>query len=157
MTSRTRCGSWSGPNGRSPFCVERATRGSSCPRTGDTPLEPGALVNLPRVWLGPNAKLGAGAYLLPDEGGAAVEALARLPMGFPGRVAAARGTPDDLVLVLGTKTELRLGEAAELRLKLDVAATVLRDLSQNERRSLEYLDVSLPTRAVALPRSQVEA
>ena len=29
-----------------------------------TPLEPGALVNLPRVWLGPNAKLGAGAYLL---------------------------------------------------------------------------------------------
>jgi cell division protein FtsQ len=122
-----------------------------------TPLEPGALVDLPRVWLGPNANLGAGAYLLPDEGGAAVEALARLPMDFPGRVAAARGTPDDLVLVLGTKTELRLGEAAELRLKLDVAATVLRDLSQSERRSLEYLDVSLPTRAVVLPRSQVEA
>ena len=78
-------------------------------------------------------------------------------MDFPGRVAAARGTPDDLVLVLGTKTELRLGDAAELRLKLAVAATVLRDLSQSERRSLEYLDVSLPTRAVVLPRSQVEA
>jgi hypothetical protein len=76
---------------------------------------------------------------------------------LPGRVEAARGTPDDLVIVLGTKTELRLGEASELRLKLAVAATVLGALSPDERRELAYLDVSLPTRPVGTEKPQVES
>ena len=122
-----------------------------------TPLEPGALAKLPRVWLGPDVELDAGTFLLPDQGGAAIAALARLPADFPGRIAAARGTPDELVLVLGTQTELRLGEADQLRLKLAAAATVLRDLDPTERKALEYLDVSLPGRAVVLPKAQVEA
>ena len=108
-----------------------------------TPLEPGALAKLPRVWLGPDVDLDAGTFLLPDQGGAGI--------------AAARGTPDDLVLVLGTRTELRLGEADQLRLKLAAAATVLRDLDGTELKALEYLDVSLPGRAVVLPKPQVEA
>jgi cell division protein FtsQ len=119
-------------------------------------LEPGELARLPRVWLAPGTGLGLGTYLLPEEGGAAVAALARVPDRFPGRVDAARGTPDDLVVVLGTKTELRLGEASELQLKLAVAATVLSELGAGARRELAYLDVSLPTRPVGMEKPQVE-
>jgi cell division protein FtsQ len=120
-------------------------------------VEPRALQRLPRVWLPAGREaLAPGTYLLPDEGGALIRALARLPERFPARIEAARGTPDAVVLVLGGKTELRLGEAAELRLKLAVAATVLRSLSSSERRELAYLDVSLPTRPVGAPKPQVE-
>jgi cell division septal protein FtsQ len=122
-----------------------------------TQLEAGERARLPRVWLAPGEKLGLGTYLLPDEGGAAVAALARVPARFPARVDAARGTPDELVLVLGTKTELRLGEASEVRLKLSVAATVLSGLPVAARRELAYLDVSLPTRPVGAPKPQVES
>jgi cell division septal protein FtsQ len=120
-------------------------------------LEPGDLAHLPRVWLPPGDGLGLGAYLLPEDGAAAVAALARVPELFPARIDAARGTPDDLVIVLGTKTEIRLGEASELRLKLAVAATVLRELGPSAGRELEYLDVSLPTRPAGLPKPQVES
>jgi cell division protein FtsQ len=120
-------------------------------------LETGDLARLPRVWLAPGESPQVGTYLLPGEGGAAVAALARIPQRFPGRVDAARGTPDDLVIVLGTKTELRLGEASELRLKLAVAATVLGELSSVARRELAYLDVSLPTRPVGAQKPQVES
>jgi cell division septal protein FtsQ len=120
-------------------------------------VDRGSLERLPRLWL-PRAgeELTPGTPLVDDDGAAAVRALAMLPAGFPARVAAARGTPDDLTLVLGGKTELRLGEASELRLKLEVAATVLRSLSGAERDALAYLDVSLPTRPVGADKPQVE-
>ena len=67
--------------------------------------------------------------------GSSIEALARLPDDFPVEIAAARGSVDDLVLVVeDTKAELRLGEAAELRLKLAVAATVLETSERRRRR-----------------------
>ena len=110
----------------------------------------GSAARLPRVWLGLDAASPQpGVYLLPNEGGLVVEALARVPEDFPVEIAAARGSVDELVLVVeDTKAELRLGEAAELRLKLAVAATVLESLGTQERRELSYLDVSLPTRPV---------
>ncbi|MFN8188206.1 MAG: FtsQ-type POTRA domain-containing protein [Gaiellales bacterium] len=121
-------------------------------------IEQGDLTKLPRVWLTQQeASLSEGAYILDREGGAAVRAIARLPKQFPMRIAAARGTIDDLRLVLGSKTELRLGEATDIRLKLEVAAVVLRHLSATERSELAYLDVSLPTRVVAGSNSQVES
>ena len=81
-----------------------------------------------------------------------------MPKDFPVEIGAARGSMDELVLVVeDTKAELRLGEAAELRLKLAVAATVLESLGAQERRELAYLDVSLPTRPVGAYSSQVEA
>jgi cell division septal protein FtsQ len=122
-------------------------------------VELGVLGPLPRVWL-PQALVAPspGAFLLPDQGGLLVRVLARVPAGFPGKIDAARGTPDDVVLVLrSSRTELRLGEAVELRVKLAVAATVLRSLNKEERGDLAYLDVSLPTRPVGAPKSQVEA
>jgi cell division protein FtsQ len=122
-------------------------------------VEPGDVVRLPRVWLGSDVVAPRpGVFLLPDEGGLAVHALSRVPQEFPVRIASARGSPDDLVLVVdGSKAELRLGEASELRVKLAVAATVLESLGAQGRQELEYLDVSLPTRPVGASKAQVEA
>jgi cell division protein FtsQ len=119
-------------------------------------LEPRQLARLPRIWV-PAAveRLAPGTYLLPNEGGLVVRALAQVPEKFPARVSAGRGNADSLVLVLGGKTEVRLGDASELRLKLAVAATVLGSLAASERRELAYLDVSLPTRPVAADKPQV--
>lgn len=119
-------------------------------------IEPGELTRLPRVWLtGAQHSLVPGAYVLDDEGGAAIRAIARIPEGFPARIEAATGTVDDLRLTIGGNTELRLGEAADIRLKLEVAALVLRHLSAAERKQLLYLDVSVPTRVVARENFQV--
>ncbi len=121
-------------------------------------VNPGSSSELPRVWLSPElAAPVPGRTLVADEGGAAVTALAALPRAFPVTVRTARGTPDDLVLRLGFGTELRLGPADDLRLKLRVAATVLESLSRSQREALSYLDVSMPTRPVGGPKSQVEA
>jgi cell division septal protein FtsQ len=110
---------------------------------------------LPRIWLSTAPRQDPGTYLLPADGGALVAALARLPTPFPMPVEAARGTPDGLVLVLRGKLELRLGEARLLRLKLEVAAAVLRTLGVTERQELAYLDVSVPERPVGGQKSQV--
>jgi hypothetical protein len=98
-----------------------------------------------------------GTALIAEEGGAVVRALALLPARFPATVETARGTPDALTLVLGGKTELRLGEDRDLRLKLEVATTVLRSLTRSERAALAYLDVSLPARPVGADKPQVGA
>ena len=121
-------------------------------------IGPGASPDLPRIWLSPEiAEPAPGTALVADEGGAPVAALAALPRDFPVTVRAARGTPDDLTLRIGSGLELRLGSAHDLRLKLRVAATVLDSLSRSEREALAYLDVSLPARPVGGPGSQVEA
>jgi hypothetical protein len=101
--------------------------------------------------------LSPGTTVLPEEGGAAIEAVARIPAGFPVRVEAAGGTPDDLRLILGNEMEIRVGDTADLRLKLEVAGVVLRTLDVTEREGLAYLDVSVPTRVVAGQKSQVES
>ena len=76
---------------------------------------------------------------------------ARLPEPFPLRVVSARGSVDDLTLIVGRTNgvEVRLGEAESLRLKLEVAAQVMRSLSGGQTRALAYLDVSVPERPVA--------
>ena len=86
------------------------------------------------MWLPAESKQLQLARTLPRAGGGlAVEALALVPAGFPVKVLSARGGDGDLTLVLPGKTELRLGEAADVRLKLAVAATVLSQLSPEER------------------------
>ncbi len=113
---------------------------------------------LPRVWLPPDAGALAPAKRLRAElGGAAVAALAVVPAAFPSRVVSASGSDGDLTLVLPDKTELRLGEALDVELKLAVAATVLTSLTAEERERLGYLDLSLPARPVGGPKTQVEA
>jgi cell division protein FtsQ len=112
---------------------------------------------LPRVWLGEGVVGIAPGKVLPESiGGAAVRALARIPVDFHARVeAAARGSDGSLVLVLPGELELRLGGAAELRVKLEAAAAVLGSLTPAAREELAYLDVSLPARPVGAVKSQL--
>lgn len=120
-------------------------------------IDPRSQALLPRIWVATSeAELSPGTFLLPEEGGAAVAAIARVPRDFPMRVEAATGDRGDLRLVLGNRAELRLGDDSDVRLKLEAAAVVLRSLTASERAGLGYLDVSIPTRVVAFPNSQVE-
>jgi len=52
--------------------------------------------------------------------------------------------------------ELRLGEAVDVKVKLAVAAVVLRSLSAEARSSVDYVDVSVPERTVVGSNPQVE-
>jgi hypothetical protein len=73
---------------------------------------------------------------------------------FPSRVVSV-ATADGLTLRLASGLELRLGDMHDVRLKLAVAARVLRVLPAGSG----YLDVSVPDRPVAGPPgldSQVE-
>lgn len=116
----------------------------------------GELPRLPRIWqVVGETELEPGEFLSDLETATAVKALARVPGDFPVRIDTARGTVGDLVLVVPGKTELRLGEARDLRLKLAVARSILRGLPDEDRAGLAYLDLSLPGRAVAMPKSQV--
>ena len=97
--------------------------------TAQTGLEPGAVVQ------DENARL-------------ALEGLRRLPTNFPERIETARAAAGAVTLVLAGGTELRLGNAVSLALKLAAAARVLQGMSTAERAALGYLDVSVPERAV---------
>lgn len=113
---------------------------------------------LPRIWLEANVpQPRPGRPLASPETVSALRALARLPKRFPMRVLSARGSAEDLTIVLGggSNTELRLGPAEALRLKLEVAARVLATIDPGERRRLAYLDVSVPERPVAMTKSQL--
>ena len=115
-------------------------------------LERGALPGLPRVWLPSVTVLEPGGTLGAEEDAAAVRALARIADGFPATVAVAREWEGKITLVLGNRTELRLGEGGSMARKLRVAAGILRTLSPGERAVLAYVDVSLPERPVATSR-----
>lgn len=142
-----------------PIAVVRAGDGAWLVSAEGRILEPvgeNDHARLPRVWLGEGVVGIAPGKVLPESiGGAAVRALAQLPAGFPAQVEAARGSDGSLVLVLPGEVELRLGNAAQLRLKLEAAATVLGSLTGPEREQLAYLDVSLPARPVGYPKSQL--
>jgi hypothetical protein len=66
-------------------------------------------------------------------------------VGLGWRVKGIRIQDDELTLVLRRGTEIRLGRATEVGLKLTVAARVLRLVDG----ATEYVDVSVPQRAVA--------
>jgi cell division protein FtsQ len=119
-------------------------------------IELGALARLPRIWLDEDASAPeVGSRLAAGQGAAAAEVAAQVPAGFPMRIQSLRGTVDDVLLVLGGRTELRLGPALDVRRKLEAAAGVL-DVLRRERARVAYVDVSLPERPVALEKSQLE-
>jgi cell division protein FtsQ len=119
-------------------------------------VEEGTLPGLPRVWLGAGVVGIAPGKVLPEDiGGAAVRAVSRIPSAFPVRVEAARGDAGSLALLLPGELELRLGDAADLRLKLQAAAAVLDSMTHMDREALLYLDVSLPGRPVTMAKSQL--
>lgn len=112
-------------------------------------VDPAARGRLPRIWLPVDeASPVVGRRLAASQGAAAVRAVAAVPKRFPARVVGARGTADDVTLVLAGKTELRLGELRNVQDKLAAAAAVLRRLDRERADPLTYLDVTVPTRPV---------
>jgi len=111
-------------------------------------LESDPRKRLPRIRLAAG-DLRAGAFLADERARLAVTAATHLPRRFPVRVRSIRAREDGVTLVLATDTEVRLGNASALPLKMAVAARVLRSLSEDERLGLTYLDVTVPERPVA--------
>ncbi|MGI8974743.1 MAG: cell division protein FtsQ/DivIB [Gaiella sp.] len=107
-------------------------------------VERGVRPELARVWVDRETALSPGATI---EGPlrTAVRAVTPLASGrFPARVVSVRTDADLLVIRLATGLELRLGDPADLDLKLAVAAKVIPRL----RPESAYLDVSVPGRPV---------
>jgi cell division septal protein FtsQ len=103
---------------------------------------------LPRIWVADAPVPGDGELLSVDDALLPSLVLGRVLSAdkrFFERVAEARAIDRELVLVLRTGTEIRLGAADDLPLQLAVAQRVL-DLIEPEAR---YVDVSVPERAVA--------
>jgi cell division protein FtsQ len=119
-------------------------------------VERHALPVFPRIWL---AGVPAPGSLVADGHLAlALRAIRALPSGFPVRVRTARARDEEgITLVLARGTELRLGEATDLRIKLAVAARVLASLPVAERVGLAYLDVKVPARPVGATKSLPES
>jgi len=106
---------------------------------------------LPRIWVPARTEVSVNATLagVAAMGVAAVAPLRPLHVGADVRQVL---TGDSgLTLVLGTGTELRLGDSGDIRLKLSIAKEILPIAT-----GATYLDVSVPERPVAGYNSQVE-
>ena len=108
-------------------------------------IETGTERRLPRLWLAKGTTIRLGG-IVPAGWVPATRALAEAySVGLGSRVKGIRPIGDELTLVLRRGTELRLGRATEVGLKLTVAARVLRLVDEGAT----YVDVSVPQRAVA--------
>jgi hypothetical protein len=113
----------------------------------------GALLSLPRIWLGRGAAVpDVGRRVDERSGGRAVAALAPLT-GYGLHPRYVRASETELTLVLRTGLELRLGDTGDLRLKFAIARRVL--LTLGETGPGAYVDVSVPERPVAAANPQV--
>jgi cell division protein FtsQ len=114
----------------------------------------GALLALPRIWLGRDASPRVGDRVDARTGIRAVAALAPLAGGAFGlHPLFVRATEDEVTLVLRSGLELRLGDTGDLRLKLSIARRVLGTVAATGQGS--YLDVSVPERPVIFVNPQV--
>jgi hypothetical protein len=103
--------------------------------------------SLPRIWIADVAVPGNGDVLDAEEGLAPALLLGHVlsaDRSFFQRVKEARAVEGQLLLVLGTGTEIRLGAAEDLPLQLAVARRVLDQVGASPR----YVDVSVSERAV---------
>ena len=108
-------------------------------------IETGTQRHLPRLWLAKGATIRRGG-VIPPGFVPATRALAEAhAVGLGSRVKGIRPVGDELTLVLRRGTEIRLGRATEVRLKLTVASRVLALVDSGT----EYVDVSVPQRPVA--------
>ena len=108
-------------------------------------IETGTERGLPRLWLAKGTTIRLGG-MVPTGWVPATRALAEAhSVGLASRVKGIRPVGDELTLVLRSGTEIRLGRATEVGLKLTVAARVLRLVGG----ATTYVDVSVPQRAVA--------
>ena len=115
-------------------------------------------IPLPRIGVGEDAPdaLQPGVSVGGDVAQGALRVLDRIPATFPVHVRRLRIEDGAVRLGLGHGRDLRLGGEERLDAKIAAAAAVLAALPVGERRSLAYLDVSLPERPVASFKAQVE-
>jgi POTRA domain, FtsQ-type/Cell division protein FtsQ len=99
---------------------------------------------LPRVWVSGRTPVEAGAELDVTGAGAAARAIG-LSGAFAARIASASYAGGSLVFHLRSGLEVLLGDRAEIRLKVAVAARALADVPAGST----FLDVSVPGRAVS--------
>ena len=102
----------------------------------------------PVVWTTSEPDLAPGAVVESENILLALQALRRLPRGLPERVDTARASYGEITVVLADGMEIRLGRPDQLALKLAVAARVLGAMAAEDRAALDYLDVSVPEKAV---------
>jgi cell division protein FtsQ len=118
-------------------------------------LEPGRSEAWATVWTAADTSLAVGGTVADAELSTVLEALRRVPDSFPVRVSRGRVEDEQVILVLASGSELRLGEPTSIPLKLAVAARVLGRLSAEERAELGYLDVTVPALPVGGDKPQV--
>ncbi len=107
-------------------------------------LEKKPYPRLPRIWVPRTADVAVNATL-SGPGARGVRALApSAPARIRTAVRQVRAGDDELTLVLASGTELRLGDAGDIRLKLAIAARIL-----PLNAGAAYVDVSVPERPVA--------
>jgi hypothetical protein len=112
-------------------------------------LGAGLSSTLPRIWTASAAVPDAGMLLSEADALRPALALGRTLSSDPalfGMMREARVVGGDLILVLRSGTELRLGSADAVPLQLAVARRILRLIPPGAR----YVDVSVPERPVAL-------
>ena len=99
-----------------------------------------------------------GSFVTDTEATAVLGALASVPKHFPARID--KINVDDGRLTMDLKApwgspRLQLGEAVDLRVKLAVAALLIRSLAADYRGLVTYVDVSVPERSVVGTNPQV--
>jgi cell division protein FtsQ len=107
-------------------------------------IAPHTRQGLPRIWVGPKARVAVGA-LLHDRLGlravAALDPLVKQPL--PARIANVTSDHGELTLVTASHVEIQLGEPTDLALKLAVARRILPGVAPVSS-GVAYIDVSVP-------------
>jgi cell division protein FtsQ len=115
-------------------------------------LARGARPSLPRVWLARDVDVLLGEPIggMPLRAVATVAPLVERPL--PVRVTSVVATKEELTLHLRSGIELRLGNALDLAVKLEVARRILPAIAGEPG----YLDVSVPDRPVSRTQAQAQ-
>jgi len=119
----------------------------------------GSRERYPRFELPGRPNVVPGAFLTDPGARVVLGALAVVPKNFPARIHMVRLEGGRLTMELRApwgSPELRLGEAVNVKVKLAVAAVVLRSLSADAPSSVGYVDVSVPERTVVGSNPQAE-
>ena len=119
----------------------------------------GSRERYPRFELPGRPNVVPGAFLTDPGARVVLGALAVVPKNFPARIHMVRLEGGRLTMELRApwgSPELRLAEAVNVKVKLAVAAVVLRSLSADAPSSVGYVDVSVPERTVVGSNPQVE-
>jgi cell division septal protein FtsQ len=118
------------------------------------PLPHPRLSRLPRLYVKKNVALTVNSTAPPAVRGAASALAVIRDAALPTGVRFVRGGAEELTLLLGSGFEVRLGDAADLRLKLAIARRILQ-LTGAATTGSGYLDVAVPERPVLSSNSQV--